>query len=79
MLLNLIAQKISGLKYVLPLIEGGKGISVSNGETCGAWAAAGAVGTFSAVNADLYDENGNVVPQIYHGKTRDESHRELIE
>ena len=58
MLLDLIAQKISGLKDVLPLIEGGKGISVSNGETCGAWAAAGAVGTFSAVNADSYDEKG---------------------
>ena len=79
MLLDLIAQKISGLKDVLPLIEGGKGISVSNGETCGAWAAAGAVGTFSAVNADSYDEKGNIIPQIYHGKTRQERHRELVE
>ncbi len=79
MLLDLIAQKISGLKDVLPLVEGGKGISVSNGETCGAWAAAGAVGTFSAVNADSYDEKGNIIPQIYHGKTRQERHRELIE
>lgn len=79
MLLDLIAQKISGLKDVLPLVEGGKGISVSNGETCGAWAAAGAVGTFSAVNADSYDEIGNIIPQIYHGKTRQERHRELIE
>lgn len=79
MLLDLIAQKISGLKDVLPLVEGGKGISVSNGETCGAWAAAGAVGTFSAVNADSYDEKGNIVPQIYHGKTRQERHRELVE
>ena len=79
MLLDLIAQKISGLKDVLPLVEGGKGISVSNGETCGAWAAAGAVGTFSAVNADSYDEKGNIIPQIYHGKTRQDRHRELIE
>ena len=46
---------ISG-KEVLPLIEGGKGISVSNGESSGAWAASGGVGTFSGVNADSYDE-----------------------
>lgn len=77
-MLNLISQKISG-KFVLPLVEGGKGVSISNGETCGAWAANDAVGTFSAVNADSYDEAGNVIPQIYHGKTREERRRELIE
>ena len=76
--LNLILQKISG-KEVIPLVDGGKGISISTGETCGAWAAEGGVGTFSAVNADSYDENGNVIPQIYHGKTREERRRELIE
>ena len=47
---------ISGAE-VLPLIEGGKGISVSNGQSSGAWALAGGVGTFSGVNADSYDEN----------------------
>lgn len=67
-----------GGKEVLPLIEGGKGISVSNGESSGAWAAAGGVGTFSAVNADAYDENGNLIPIIYHGRTRRERHDELI-
>ncbi|HCI48635.1 MAG: 2-nitropropane dioxygenase [Alphaproteobacteria bacterium RIFCSPLOWO2_01_FULL_45_8] len=67
-----------GEKEVLPLIEGGKGISVSNGESSGAWAAAGGVGTFSAVNADAYDENGNLIPIIYHGRTRRERHEELI-
>lgn len=71
-------KRISGAE-VLPLIEGGKGVSVSNGETCGAWAAAGAVGTFSAVNADNYDESGNIIRQTYKGKTREERHRELIE
>lgn len=77
-MINLGVQRFSG-REVLPLLEGGKGISISNGETCGAWAAAGAIGTLSGVNADSYDENGNVIPQIYHGKTRDERHRELIE
>ncbi len=70
--------KISG-KEVLPLVEGGKGISVSNGQSAGAWAAAGGVGTFSAVNADSYDENGNLIPIVYNGKTRRERHQELID
>ncbi|SDH89221.1 NAD(P)H-dependent flavin oxidoreductase [Roseospirillum parvum] len=66
-------------KEVLPLIEGGKGIAVSNGESSGAWAAAGGVGTFSGVNADILDENGNVIPVVYHGKTRRERHAELVD
>ena len=69
---------ISG-REVLPLVEGGKGISVSNGESSGAWAAAGGVGTFSAVNADALDEQGRLIPVIYHGKTRRERHEELIQ
>ena len=68
---------ISG-REVRPLIEGGKGISVSNGESSGAWAAAGGVGTFSGVNADARDAAGNVIPWIYHGRTRRERHEELI-
>jgi len=70
--------QISG-KSVLPLIEGGKGIAVSTGQSAGAWAAAGGVGTFSGVNADYYDENGNIVPVIYKGKTRTERHEELVQ
>ena len=58
---------VSG-KAVLPLIEGGKGISATNGRSAGAWAAAGGVGTVSCVNADSYDDAGNIIPQIYHGK-----------
>lgn len=69
--------KISGLE-VHPLIEGGKGISVSNGLSSGAWAAAGGVGTFSGVNADYFDENGKQVQMVYHTKTRSERHHELI-
>lgn len=63
---------------MLPLIEGGKGINVSTGASSGAWAATGGIGTFSGVNADSYDKQGNVVSQIYHGKTRKERHEELI-
>ena len=51
---------------MLPLIEGGKGVSVSNGQSSGAWALAGGVGTFSGVNADSYDSGGNAIPQHYY-------------
>jgi NAD(P)H-dependent flavin oxidoreductase YrpB (nitropropane dioxygenase family) len=68
---------ISG-REVLPLVEGGKGISVSNGESSGAWAATGGVGTFSGVNADSYGESGELVPQVYRGRTRRERHEELV-
>ena len=68
---------ISG-REVLPLVEGGKGISISNGESSGAWAASGAVGTFSGVNADSYNEAGELIPQLYFGRTRRERHEELV-
>ena len=63
---------------MLPLVEGGKGISVSNGESSGAWAASGGVGTFSGVNADSYNETGELIPQVYYGRTRRERHEELV-
>ena len=66
-------------KETLPLIEGGKGIAISSGESSGAWAKAGASGTFSGVNADSYDKNGNLIPQVYKEKTRSGRHRELID
>lgn len=68
---------ISG-REVHPIIEGGKGVAVSNGRSAGAFAAAGCVGTFSGVNPDAYDEDGNPIPQIYHAKTRTERFEELI-
>lgn len=71
---SLESMNISG-KEVLPLIEGGKGVAVSNGETTGAWAAAGGVGTFSAVNADSIDENGNIVRTVYHAKAESPAFR----
>ncbi len=68
---------ISG-REVLPLVEGGKGISITSGESSGAWAAAGGVGTFSGVNADSHDLEGRLIPQTYHGRTRRLRHEELI-
>lgn len=69
---------ISG-KEVHPIIEGGKGIAISSGESSGAFAAAGAVGTFSGVNASSYDENNVRIPYEYKGATRKERHLELID
>ncbi len=68
---------ISG-REVLPLVEGGKGISVSNGDSSGAWAASGGVGTFSGVNADSFDNDGRKIEQNYYGRTRRERHEELV-
>ena len=69
---------ISG-KEVHPIIEGGKGIGASNGASSGAFAAAGAVGTFSGVNAQYYDDNGVIIPYHYNTKTRKDRHEELVE
>ena len=68
---------ISG-KEVLPLIEGGKGVAVSTGQSSGAWAAAGGVGTFSAVNADEVDADGTIIRTVYHGRSRKERFEELV-
>jgi NAD(P)H-dependent flavin oxidoreductase YrpB (nitropropane dioxygenase family) len=69
---------VYGGREVWPLVEGGKGVSATNHASSGAWAAAGGIGTVSAVNADSYDADGNPIPQIYNGKTREERHQELI-
>lgn len=74
---NINSIKI-GDREVLPIIEGGKGIAISSGSSSGPWAKAGGIGTVSAVNADSYDADGNVIPQVYEGKTRRERHEELI-
>lgn len=64
---------------VLPIIEGGKGIGVSNGITAGNFAKNHAIGTFSGVNADFYDENGNYIAQTYNPNlTRKEKFEQLI-
>jgi len=67
-----------GGREVWPLVEGGKGVSATNHASSGAWAAAGGIGTVSAVNADSYDAEGKIVPQIYNALTRKERHEELI-
>lgn len=67
-----------GGREVWPLIEGGKGVAASNHASSGAWAAAGGIGTVSAVNADSYDPTGKIVPQLYSQLTRRDRHEQLI-
>ncbi len=69
---------VYGGREVWPLVEGGKGVSATNHLSSGAWAAAGGIGTVSAVNADSYDAEGKIVPQIYDQLTRKERHEQLI-
>lgn len=66
-------------REVWPLVEGGKGVAATNHASAGAWAAAGGIGTVSAVNADSYDADGKIIPQIYRALTRRERHEELVQ
>jgi nitronate monooxygenase len=68
---------ISGIE-TLPIIEGGKGVGITNGVTAGHFAKAGAVGTFSGVNADYIDENNQYHPLVFKEQTRRLRHEELI-
>ena len=69
---------VYGGREVWPLVEGGKGVAATNHLSSGAWAAAGGIGTVSAVNADSYDPHGKIVPQLYPQLTRRERHEQLI-
>ena len=77
MLKGIEAFRVGG-REVWPLVEGGKGISATNGDSAGHWALAGGIGTVSAVNADSFDASGAVIPQHYQGRTRADRHEELI-
>ena len=68
-----------GGREVLPLVEGGKGVAATNHQSSGAWAAAGGIGTVSAVNADSFDAEGKIIPQVYQALTRRERHEELVD
>ena len=77
MLKTIKSLLLSGIE-TLPIVEGGKGVGITNGITAGHFAKAGAVGTFSGVNADFIDENGNFIPLVYKTHTRRERHEELV-
>jgi NAD(P)H-dependent flavin oxidoreductase YrpB (nitropropane dioxygenase family) len=78
-MLSGVKSLVMGGREVWPLVEGGKGVSATNHASSGAWALAGGVGTVSAVNADSYDAEGNIIPQIYRAATRRDRHEELVQ
>lgn len=63
---------------VYPLVEGGKGIGVSNGTTAGAFAAAGAVGTISGVCPPAEEVDGSYYPVKIKASSRRERSKEII-
>lgn len=69
---------LSGKEF-LPILEGAKGIGLTNGITAGNFAKNNAIGTFSGVNPDVVDENGEKVKIIFKSKNRLERHLEMIE
>jgi NAD(P)H-dependent flavin oxidoreductase YrpB (nitropropane dioxygenase family) len=78
MLKNLKNVLLSGTEC-LPIVEGGKGIGVSNFLTAGNFAKNNCVGTMSGVNTDIVDDNGNFIRMNIKSKNRIERHKEMIE
>ncbi|VAW10383.1 Dioxygenases related to 2-nitropropane dioxygenase [hydrothermal vent metagenome] len=65
--------------WILPLIQGGKGVGATNGRNAGAWAKENAGGTIAAIGAAIgYGENGREVSYTYTARTRPERHEEMI-
>lgn len=65
--------------WILPFIQGGKGVGATNGENAGAWAAENAGGTIAATGAAIgYDANGREISYPYTGRSRPERHEEMV-
>ncbi len=79
--MNIVNKIKVGGKDIFPLVEGGKGISATNGESSGAWAACGGIGTISAVYGDVKEKNFVQIKGIdgFDGETRDERSKQLAE
>lgn len=69
---------ISGVEC-LPIVEGGKGIGMSNYNTSGNFAKCGCVGTISGVNPDIIDDNGDIIEMNIKSKNRIDRHMEMIQ
>ncbi len=66
-------------EWILPLIQGGKGIGATNGKSAGAWAAENTGGTISGTGAAIgYGKNGREISYPYTSRSRHKRHEELI-
>ncbi|QEK38295.1 nitronate monooxygenase [Candidatus Cytomitobacter indipagum] len=79
--MSILNKMIMNGKEIFPLVEGGKGISATNGESSGAWAACGGIGTISAVYGDVVEDKLVQIKGIdgFDGPTRDERSLQLAE
>ncbi|WP_222884921.1 NAD(P)H-dependent flavin oxidoreductase [Candidatus Cytomitobacter primus] len=79
--MSIIDKLIIKGKEIFPLVEGGKGISATNGESSGAWAACGGIGTISAVYGDVKEDNLVQIKGIddFDAPTRAERSKQLAE
>ena len=67
-------------KKLFPIIEGGKGVGVSDGGSAGAFAAAGAIGTISITGSKLILDDGSISDQyVYKSNTRKGRFKECVE
>lgn len=65
--------------WILPLIQGGKGVGATNGRSAGAWARENTGGTIAGTGAAIgYDENGREISYPHIGRSRRERHEELV-
>jgi NAD(P)H-dependent flavin oxidoreductase YrpB (nitropropane dioxygenase family) len=66
--------------WILPLIQGGKGVGATNGVTAGAWARQNAGGTIAATGASAtVGKNNRDISYTYQSRTRPERHEEMID
>ena len=65
--------------WILPFIQGGKGVGATNGVNAGAWAAENAGGTIAAIGAAIgYDKNGRELSYTYSERSRPKRHEEMV-
>lgn len=65
--------------WILPFIQGAKGVGATNGLNAGAWAVENTGGTVAGIGAAIgYDDNGCEVSYPHKGRTRPERYEELI-
>ena len=70
MILKNLKEVVINNRSFLPIFEGGKGIGVSTGITAGNFALSGAIGTFSGVNPDIINPNGEIIRLVVNAKSR---------
>ena len=65
--------------WILPLIQGGKGVGATNGTNAGAWARENTAGTIAATGAAFeYTDEGREISYAYTGRTRMARHEEMV-